>query len=183
MAATQSTTRTKRYFSIVGGKFAEKATAETPNAVKRTNKKGAEVYELMYDKINGWIEDIQIRNSDFGEQLEFGLNDGNETCMVSIPVESKFFRHFAKKIDNVDLKQEAVLAPYSFIGKEGKKAIGLNIYQGGNKVAWIELPGAPKPISENLPEDEYKIFSLQETIFLKKYIKGKYERKSGEPNV
>lgn len=176
MAATTSTTHgTKRYFNLISGKFAEKATKETPNAVHRKNKKLEDVYELLYDKINGKVQDIVIEESDFGSQLRFGLNDGFETCIITIPCESKLFRHFIQKIENADLSKEVELCPYNFTGKDGNKVSGMNIYQNGIKLGYAELKGMPKvPTGTQLDKDDYEIHRKQETKFLKAYVKSKY---------
>lgn len=176
MGATTTTNfGTKRYFNLIAGKFAEKATKETPNAVQRKNKKNEDVYELLYDKINGKVQDIVIEDTDFGSQLRFGLNDGFETCIISIPCESKFFRHFIQKIENADLTKEVELCPYSFQGKDGKQVSGMNIYQSGQKLGYAELKGMPK-VAEGttLDKDDYEIHRKQEVKFLKTYVKSKY---------
>lgn len=177
MAATNSTTNgtTKRYFQIIAGKFAEKATKETMGALSRQNKKNETVWEMHYQKINGKIENIVIETTDFGDQLRFGINDGFETCIVSIPCDSKFFRHFVQKVENVDFTKEVEIAPYSFEGKDGKQVTGLNIYQNGTKMPYAELKGLPK-VAEGtvLDKDDYEIHKKQEVKFLKGYVKAKY---------
>lgn len=172
----------KTYIGIIGGKFATKANADTPNAVKRfSEKKNQDVYELLYDDVTGRITDIHIEESQFGKQLIVGVNDVGDYLQVQIPVESKYFWHFAMKINYVDFNQEIMIAPYSFEDKTKKdskgnpqKITGLNIYQpaianANNKTQYYYTESEPKgkPMPEkDMDETDYKVFRLKEQKFL-----------------
>lgn len=176
MARTNADHTKKVYLSIVGGRFAEKATSDTPGAVKRySEKKKEDVWEVLNDRTSGLIRGMKIESGDYGKQLLISMNDVDENYIISIPVESKYFDSFCSKIGNADLKQKIELAPYSFIPKEGdKKRIGINIYQNSEKLGYFfskgDSKGKPFPENENLSEEDWRIYKIQERKFYYDYI-------------
>lgn len=176
MARTNADNTQKVYLNIVGGKFAEKAKSDTPNAVKRfSEKKNQDVWELLNDRTSGTIKSMVIEKGDYGKQLIISMSDVDENYLISLPVESKYFDSFCSKIGNANISQSLELAPYSFEPKEGgAKRVGMNIFQGGNKLEYFfskENPkGKPFPESEKLDEESWKIYKLQERKFYCQFI-------------
>lgn len=182
MGLNQVNRESKTYIGIIGGKFATKANSDTPNAVKRfSEKKNQDVWELVYDNVTGRITDIRIEESPYGKQLIVAVNDVGDYLQLQIPVESKYFWHFAMKINYVDFNSEMMIAPYSFEDKTKKdskgnpqKITGLNIYQpaianANNKVQYYYTDAEPKgkPMPEkDMDETDYKVFRLKEQKFL-----------------
>lgn len=176
MARTNADHTQKVYLNIVGGQFAERAKADTPNAVKRySEKKQQDVWEILNDRTSGMIKEIKIEKGDYGKQLIITMTDVDENYLISIPVESKYFDSFCSKIGNADLNKLIELAPYSFEPKDGgNKRIGMNIYQDGQKLDYFfskENPkGKPFPASDKLDEDDWKMYKLQERKFYCEFI-------------
>lgn len=159
-------TNKKTFINIVGGRFAVKCTADTEGAVKRfSEKKKEDVYELVYDSLTALIKEMKISKTDYGKFLELTTDDGEQ---LSIPVESKYFDAFCSKIGNADLSKDVKIVPFSF-ESDGKKFIGLNIYQDGSKLEYFyskeDPKGKPYPASDKLDEADWKIFKLQERKF------------------
>lgn len=172
----------RTYVGIIQGKFATKADSTTQGAVKRySEKKAMDVWETLYDDITGRITDIRIEESQFGKQLVVTINDIVDMIHVQIPVESKYFWHFAMKVPNVNLNQDVMIVPYSFEDKVKKdlkgnpqRITGLNFYQPAtktpnNKIDYYYKDGDShgKPVAEkDMDDDDYKIFKIREQKFL-----------------
>ena len=171
MGRTDNDSTKKIYLNIVSGKIAERVTAETPNAIKRySEKKQADVYEILNDNLTGTIAEMKIDSGDYGKQLLITIKDMGEKYILTLPVESKFFDSFCSKIMGVDLSKEIKITPYSFMPKDSdKKKTGINIYQNDEKLPYHftkENPqGKPFPEAENLGEDDWKIFKIKERKF------------------
>ena len=176
MGRTNSDHTQKIYLNIVGGKFAERVTKDTQGAVKRfSEKKQADVWEILNEKTSGMITKMEIEKGDFGKQLVVTMKDMDETFLITIPVDSKYFDSFCAKIGNADLSKMIELAPYSFIPKnETRKKMGMNLYQEGNKLGYFfskeDPKGKPFPGDSTLSEDDWKIYKLQERKFYCEFI-------------
>lgn len=163
------------YLNIVKGKIAETVTAETPGAVKRKLEKGPktgqDTYELLCDSLSGMIDSIGVEmHAEYGQQLRIRIKDADETFLLTIPVESKFFDHFCLKIQSANFKEPITIAPYSFIPKgESKNRSGLNLLQNSVKLNYFysdkEPKGKPMPTSDNMDTSDWKIFKIQERKF------------------
>lgn len=178
MGLTVSSKGSKTYLTIINGKFAQKATAETPNAVARENKNKLTIYEVLYDALEGQIVGLKMESTDYGRQISVEVQSGIDKFHLAIPMESKYFDNFCYKINNVDLNKEVKLVPYSFEPSDGKgRKTGINFYQGDVKVMHyytIEDPkGKPFPEGKELSESKWKIYKLQERDWLADMIEAK----------
>lgn len=170
-----SVDHTKRvYLNIVGGKFAEQVKSDTPGAIERKNKKEKIVYEILNDRTSGYIKEMKVEKTDYGKALIILMDDVDELYNISIPVDSKFFDTFCAKIGNADLHQMVDLRPYSFENKEGKKIMGMNIYQNDKKLDYFfskeDPKGKPFPEGDRLDEEDFKVYKIQERKFYCEYI-------------
>lgn len=68
MGAENRNSTSKIYYSTFGEFFVKRATKENPEAMRRTNKAGNDVYEIRYDTLVGHIDMIDIRT----EEYEYG---------------------------------------------------------------------------------------------------------------
>lgn len=189
MGLTVSSKGSKTYLTIINGKFAQKATADTPNAVARENKNKLTIYEVLYDALEGQITGLKMETNDFGRQLSVEVQSGIDKFNLSIPMESKYFDNFCYKINNVDLKREVKLVPYSFEPSDGKgKKTGINFYQNDVKLMHYyteENPnGKPFPKGKDLPDSKWKIYKLEERDWLADMIVEKGKAMGGaQPEV
>jgi hypothetical protein len=77
--STNDSNGSKKYLSVVGGKISQKVTADTPGAVKRTNKNGVEIWELQFGSVSGIIRDIKLKeDANYGNQYEVSMQDADE---------------------------------------------------------------------------------------------------------
>lgn len=187
MARTNADQTKRVYLNLVGGKFAEQVKKDTPNAVERINKNEKVVYEILNDRTSGQIKEMNIEKTDYGKALIILMDDIGEAYNISIPVDSKFFDSFCSKIGNADLHKMLELRPYSFEDKgTGKKIMGMNIFQDNKKIDYFfskESPkGKPFPDKENLDEEDWKVFKIQERKFYCEFISNLKNNKVQEQN-
>jgi hypothetical protein len=146
MATLQTFEDKKPYLSIIGGRLTQKVDENTPGAVRREyeTKKGDKgvKYELQFKNINGRIQDLRFKDSEFGESLEVVF----ENYILSMGVGSRYFSDFVKKLASADINKDVTISPFDF-ESDGKKVTGVSIYQGANNKMknffWDEEKGAP----------------------------------------
>ena len=179
------TTRGNRTFiSVVSGKFAQRVEKSTPNSVHRVieKKDGSkkDVWELIYDNINGHIQSIEVDESgSFGDQLKINMDDMGQYFTVTLSMVGREAKSFLCVLKNINLKEEIILIPFNFLSKtDGKNVIGLNIYQGGVGKEFKVKPYFSKETPNGLPQvpegadkDEFKLTMKQQEIYLKKWVK------------
>jgi hypothetical protein len=127
------------FLRIAEGKIVETVTPDHPNAVKRVNKQGKEVYERIDDFVQGTITSIFEHTNEYnGEQikeLRVRLQDGADTYQLSLKEGSRYWSSFAIRMPNVDLKRPVKFSPFSFTDKTtGANVVGMNLFQGSEKV-------------------------------------------------
>lgn len=170
-------TSNKKYYQVLSstGKFHRDAMDGEQSTLREVEKSdGSKITkkEMSFNQLQGKITSVYTVDTPYGEQLKVVLDD---EMVVSMNMNQPFARHFMEKIYNVDLKEEVVLAPYSFEEKE-RKISGLNIYQKGNKLEnyfWdkdkkIGINGVPLYKEEyNTNKAKQKIFFIERDEFLK----------------
>jgi hypothetical protein len=135
-----------KYAQIIAGKFASKVDASEamnpdgsrkPNYRVRTNKKGVEVTEHIFDYVTGTFDRIEIKDSDYGKQLTFSLRDGED--LVSIQTSAfnesgdtltSLAATFGDQIGLIDFGGEVKVA----LSKKDGKVRGIAFQQGGNYI-------------------------------------------------
>ena len=139
--------------------------------------------ELKYDTLEGMIEGVYFRDSDFGTQVHIVI-DGID---LSLGAGSNFGSDLMKKLPNIDYSQSVKMAGYSFKdAKSGKERRGISIVQGvdeenkGIKIQNFfydpatekELHDFPTPEgdTEKFDKDDWKIYFLSVKKFLVGYI-------------
>jgi len=189
----------KTYLQIVAGRVAQKSAEGVHGAVSRENKKKEIVWELHHDSISGKIKEMNIEAKTFAsgktKQLEIVIQDADESFILTLPVESKYFDHFCSKIGSANLNKEIIVKPYSFVPKDKPNKIsGLNLYQKEKetdsepkKLGYYFSPenpeGKPFPPEERMDEDEYKMFKIKERKFYCEYILGMTKLKPAAADV
>lgn len=165
----------KPYISIVEGTLKQKVSEDTPGAEKRNYKlqNGTEgtKYELTYKSIRGHVQDIRIKEGEYGEMLEVEFED----CILTINTESRYFIDFAKKLAKADINDEIKVSPFDFIS-DGKQLKGVSIYQNGQKlknyyydeVMKSNVNGFPSPQGDikKLKKDDWKMYWISVKKFL-----------------
>jgi hypothetical protein len=130
-----SSTGNKPYLRIVQGNWVEKADKDHPEAKRRdytVPKTGEEkhVYEITYRNWEGAIQDIEVRQLDFGRMCYITLED----AILTINTDSRYFQNLVPRLMNADLSKPILFHPYNMETGEGKKVIGISIKQNGEKI-------------------------------------------------
>ena len=116
------------------------------------------------------IDRIDIKKSDFGDQLLIHLYEADEQFTISLGLTKKEAKGFMRCLPNIDLKKFIFLDPYNY-EKDGKRKIGMGIKQEDEKILYFynKENGFPSPPNEDMMDiDEFKILMQQQDLFLKK---------------
>ncbi len=172
-----------RQKSLLSG---EKVDANTPNAVKRLTPSGTDTWALEYDYVEGVIGGIiEKADSEYGDSFEVLIRDDENNYQLSFKADSQFWFDFAKRLPNLDVEKPCKLSAYDFTSKDGKRAIGFSVVQGGKKIDSFyqekvgdvisNTNGYPSP-EEGMnwkDKDERKMYSIK----IKKFFKVEYENR------
>ena len=122
------------FVNIVKGDFRQKVSEDTEGAVKREyedkDKNKKIKHELIFGSVDGMIEGVKFKDTDFGTMLIITLDGVN----ISLGTSSNYFQDLAKKLPNIDFTESVSLAPFDFIGKNGKRVVGISITQKDEKL-------------------------------------------------
>jgi hypothetical protein len=118
--------------------------------ITRENKNGKVVHEETFDSITGVITSIKSKETPFGMVWEVTVTDGEETFILSWNYSSRYTNHFFRALPNIDIAQEVKINPWSMRDKNdpSKTAIGLSMYQGGNKVEFYYTKDEPRDMPD-----------------------------------
>lgn len=132
------------YLRIAEGKIVETVDESTSGAVSRTTKpsdehpNGRTVWERKDDYVDGVITSIYRKEREYkGElmnSLAVRMADKGESYLLEIKEGSRYWSSFLLRLPNIDLSKSVRVSPYDFTDKEGRRVIGLNVLQNGNKV-------------------------------------------------
>lgn len=189
MATLTPVSEGKPYLTIIGGRITKKVTEDTPGAIRREyedskGNKGVK-FELQYKEINGKIKDLKYKtHPEYGESLEVVFDE----FVLSMNIESKFYKAFAKKIPSADIHKDVALSPYDY-EKNGERVIGMSVKQNGielenfcwdkSKEAYIE--SYPKFVGqwETATKKDKTLYFLEVEDFLKQLV-GSVKERLGE---
>lgn len=151
----------KIFYNIVDGKIVNKCNPDSPNAVKRENKKGVEIYEQVWDELNGVIVGLTFNDHvEYGKSLMIDVNENGVVGSLQLSCNSNYFKSFVNRIKAIDNSQVVLIASYSFPDKIKKKRdgspkiiSGINMFQNGTKVLPVITKENPLPNSPTFPED------------------------------
>lgn len=177
------------YIHIIGGKFKESATEETPGAEKREwetkDGKSGTKWELTHDYVTGKITNLEYRDGEYGTDLMVTVQDPEAKIVIQISEKSRYYDDFAKKVKAIDFNEEVYLAPFDFDGEnakgKAKRFAGITIKQGDKKITSYYYDGK-KPINkmpkvnekekEEMGDDYWTVYFTKLRVFLKKEIQG-----------
>ena len=176
------------YWHISQGALRKKCDENDPLGIKReyTTKDGEkkEVYEIVYDDINGYIRSVELRDGDYGEQLIVYIDDV-DAYALQMSWDSSEAQSFAEKLKSVDISKEVNISPYHFTPKDSTKVKrGITITQDGKKLDsyFLErddngkivgsLHGLPEPEGDtsSYDSDDWKVYYIKRRKFLKNEV-------------
>jgi len=142
--------------------------------------------ELVFNAIDGMLGEITVKPGKFGDQIMVPITDqdSGEVYTLALGTSSNFGEDFMKKLPNINLAEPVLLAPFSFIGDNGKDVRGMDIRQGfdvntpnsGEKAANYyrdaeanrNINGMPNPEGDtrNFNTDDWKVYFITVRKFL-----------------
>ena len=190
MGLHEKATSLKTFATVISdGSIRVQAEENEPGAVRREYEKPDKTkgmkWEKVYANLDGIINSIKFKDSDFGQFLDIEI-DG---IVLSLGTAGNFCQDLMKKLPNVKLDEVVILAPYSFTADNGKLMKGITVYQNGEKLKsafWDDeakqvlhgFPTVSKEESERYQKDDWKIFF----IGVKKFLIN-YTEKNVIPNI
>lgn len=172
------------YLSVLSdGKFHQTVTKETEGAVLReyetSNGQKGQKWELLASSVEGKITNLEIRDGDYGKQLQITMQSGDDTCTISLQTSSNFGEDFMKKLPSISPDEVIKVAPFAFTDDKGKQRRGITVYrQSGEKVVdhyhkkegdkIVAVNGYPAiPADANgWDSDEWKLYFMNARKFL-----------------
>lgn len=181
---TNENNEKKVFLSIVGGKFAKRATEGAEGATEREIEypKGTKkmIWEITYSSLEAMIDSVKLKEGEkFGDQLQINMSYVGENFTVTLPVASREGKAFMMCLPNINLAAEVTLQPYNYFRKSDQKHMqGLGVVQGkdgdgkGLKVpySYMEEPTFPK-VAEGSDKDEFMLAMKSQEVWLKKKTK------------
>lgn len=148
-----------KYFTILGGKFSIRVSAETPGAVARVNKMGKTVYEVYHESFEGRLIAVRTTESrDYGKNWEFDFQDGGEKYTLQLSYSNSYATNLLKILPNADLTKEMKIQPSQKM-VDGKPKSSLFVSQDGVTLKHAYTKDEPN----GLPPMEKIIVKGQET--------------------
>jgi len=173
----------RQYFDVSLGAIRRRVSEDTPDAVKRKKSDDSVVWELVFKDMEGILEDILFKtHPEYGNSWVLHIKDGNDEFGLQVHEDSAYGRDLLKKIPN--LRQGGVyrFTPYDYErNKKRKTGIFINTqgdervdsyyqrFEGSNEDGWTvtNLNGYPEYTGAKNDKDEFKIYCLQATKFLR----------------
>jgi len=170
----------KTFANIIGdGSIRVQTNENNPDAQKRVYKtsggdEGVK-FELVYDNLSGNIENIEIIETQYGDNLHITI-DG---ITLSAGLSTNFATDMMQKLPNIDLSKSAKFTPYSFTDDKKKLRKGVSIEQNEMKIKNFFYDEKTKKNINGFPDfpKDYKKFTKNQwkahfggiEDFLKKY--------------
>lgn len=172
-------TQNRIYLNVSLGKLRIKCDASNPKAQKRIDSENKEVHELVYPWVKGVLDDVQFRtHEEYGNSWLVFVKDGQESYCLQLKEDSRYGGDFLRKLPNLHKGKIYTFTPYEMI-RDGETKSGLSIkddaenkiqsyytkYEEGKETEYLH--GFPKFTGDPKDKDEYKIYRLQATKFLR----------------
>lgn len=170
------------FLDVKNGNIVKKAEPGQIGAIKREWEvagKSGESWEVLYKNLTGTIENIEIKELEFGDILNITITD-KEKVVLGMRVDSIYFRSFVQKLPKINLEAPVIFNAYKFTPKGSLYEIsGISLKQHGEKIpnAYFDVAKEkyieeyPQRPSNDMTKDERKIYSIQVQMFLKTKLK------------
>ncbi len=117
----------KIYLKASYGAIRRTSTKDDPQTKVRQNKDGENIYERVYNFVDGVLEDVTFyEHEEFGNSWTIHLVDGEEHYAIQIQETSRYGLDFLKKLPNLIKGDRYKLIAYDF-EKNGKRRVGISI--------------------------------------------------------
>jgi hypothetical protein len=173
----------KSYLSVYKGKIVQRVPQGTEGSIERVTKNGETIYELHFESFSAEIKNMYVEKTDFGMQCRLVLSDMGQEFILNIPTESSVFDSLAKRVPNIKRGVYYTIKPYDFESKEGKRMIGINIFDGTTKVEPCftkDNPGGVPAFPTGGTEKAIKRWAIDKTEFFENLVND-HGKKMNEP--
>lgn len=164
----------RTFLNTFKGKFTKRGNEDTEGAVKRTNKNGKEVWELLFDTLSDVvIQEFEKRNSDeygFSWNIKLADTHSDETFTLTLPYSGRVTMGLFFRLPNTDINKPLTMKLYYF---EEEDKTALVIYQGGKKVEafWHKENQGDMPDLEKKVVNGKDVWdSTERMAFIEKYL-------------
>jgi hypothetical protein len=172
------------YLNIISGRIHRRVPQGTEGATSRTLQDGKIVHEQIFSFVEGVLTNIEMREGDYGKQWMLNFEDKKESYVLQVSETSGYGDDLLTKIPALDKNQTYRVVPYEYTSKQGKKRAKLKIIYDEEQVnscyhkftqvgeGWkvdITDPKYPKPQSDQMDSEEWKIYFMQ----VRKYLREK----------
>jgi len=143
----------KIYLTTFQGNMVRRVAKGTPDAKTRITKKGDEVYELQFDTLTGYLDNIRLEDPpeahpEFGKSWVFSIEDGEELFELRLSAKSREAHAFLVRLPNMDFSQPVKIKSYWIKGDDDIYRGFLAVHQNGEKVE----PYFSKEVPNGLPD-------------------------------
>jgi len=147
--------------------------------VKGKNE-GKDVYYYIVRDIGGYLTDVTINETDFGDFLELEFTDLDEKFSISLgDVYSRMSKDFIRRLGNINLENELVFGVWNITAEQadnGKAKSGVRMYQDDEKLEYfIEYNDLPEPEQKKKGRKTIWDFTEQENYLFDILMKWKNE--------
>jgi len=172
------------YLNIIGGVFHKRVPPSAEGAIERTTKDGKVVHEVLYSFARGLLENIELKDGNFGKEWLLSVTDGDENYVVQVMEESGYGDDLLTKIPLLEKNREYTFTPFDYLSKNGKKRSKFKIETDGEVLgsayhrftqnkdgSWLVEttdPSYPKPKSETMDSEDWKIYFMEVRKYLRK---------------
>jgi len=125
------------------------------NLLTRQNSKGRTVYYKRFDALFGMVENMFIRDHDYGQDITIDFTDDKENYRLQFNVKNNYGKDFMMKVKNIDLSLPLYIKPYDFVPEDnpGRRIVGVGLKQGGEKVGKYYTKDEPNGLPEATPRE------------------------------
>jgi hypothetical protein len=125
------------FLQVSKGKLVRQFSNPTEKSVVRVNKNGKTVHEEFYDSLTARLQDIKVKDSDFGKFWTLTFNDGQTNYFIDLNYSGGYAISFLKTLPNADLTIDMTIVPkYTEEGDKKSSVIFINQNGKGLKHFW-----------------------------------------------
>lgn len=138
MGVTNENTN-KIFLTTFQGMMVRRVAKGAPGAKPRITRKGDEVYELQFDTLTGYLDNIRLddppeKHPEFGKSWCFVIEDGDEVFELKLSAKSREAHAFLARLPSMDFSQPVKVKTYWIKGDDDIYRNFLAVHQGGEKV-------------------------------------------------
>jgi hypothetical protein len=134
MALQKKEEKNRIYLRPYDGAFRKWVEKPTPESKERTTSGGKVVNEELFSSVTGKLRKIYTYEKEMGDKkvLTFViiLKDDREDGDIALEMNfnSQFAFSFLCRLENIDLRKDVILKPYTILNKQKTKEKGKNVY-------------------------------------------------------